>query len=62
MKKQNAQIYTIKQWRENLTSAEKKRLYLESIPDQVRRSMAFEGEPISIRMLRKYLGTLKDTP
>ncbi|MFA4917779.1 MAG: hypothetical protein WC581_00850 [Thermodesulfovibrionales bacterium] len=62
MKKHVRQIHTIQQWRENLTPEEKKRLYLESIPEQVSQSMAFEGEPVSLKMLKKYLKTLKNIP
>ena len=61
MKKQKPQTYTIKQWSENINAQEKKRLYLESIPDQVSLSMAFEGEPVSIKMLKEYLKTMKNT-
>jgi hypothetical protein len=53
---------TIEYWREKLTPEEKKCLYLESIPEQVKRSMAFEGERINLTMLQEYLKTLKNTP
>jgi hypothetical protein len=36
-----------------------KKTYRESIPEQVRASMAFEGEHVSIKMLKKHLKTLK---
>ena len=62
MSKRKPQTYTIKQWRENLTPEEKKRLYLESIPAQVCASMAFEGEHVSIEVLKEYLKTLKYAP
>jgi len=62
MKRWKSQVHTIEHWRENLTPEEKKRLYLESIPEQVSQSMAFEGEPVSIKMLKKYLKTLKNIP
>ena len=62
MGKPKAQIKSIEHWREKLTPEEKRKLYLKSIPQQVSASMAFEGEPVSMRMLTKYLKTLKDTP
>ena len=39
----------------------KKKRYLESIPEQVSSSMAFEGEKVSLKMLKEYLKTLKST-
>jgi len=53
---------TIEYWREKLTPEVKKKLYLESIPEQVSASMAFEGEPVSLGMLREYLKTFKNSP
>jgi len=61
MKKQESGIKTIKHWREKLTLQGEKRLYLESIPRQVSASMALEGERVNLKMLTKYLRTLKDT-
>ncbi len=61
MRNRKAQIKSIEHWREKLTPEEKKKLYLESIPQQVSASMAFEGEPVNIRMLKEYLKTLKKT-
>jgi hypothetical protein len=40
----------------------KKKRYLESIPEQVSSSMAFEGEKVSLKMLKEYLKTLKNIP
>ena len=62
MKIRKSQVHTIEHWRENLTPEEKKKLYMESIPEQVSQSMAFEGEPVSIKMLKKYQKTLKNIP
>ncbi len=66
MKKQNAKQKAkqnaVERWRTSLSPEEKKKRYLESIPGQVCSSMAFEGEPVSLRMLKEYLKTLKDTP
>jgi len=59
MKRKKSQVHTIEHWRGDLTAEEKKQIYLESIPEQVSLSMAFEGEPVSIKMLKKYLKTLK---
>lgn len=60
MNKKDRKAITIEYWREKLTPEEKKRLYLESIPEQVRQSMAFEGEHVSLKMLKEYLKTLKN--
>jgi hypothetical protein len=62
MKRRKSQVHTIEHWRENLTPEEKKKFYMESIPEQVSMSMAFEGELVSIKMLKKYLKTLKNIP
>ena len=43
-------------------SGRKRKLYFESIPEQVSLSMAFEGEYVSLKMLKEYLRTLKNTP
>ena len=59
MRKLKAQIKSIEHWGKKLTPEEKKKLYLESIPRQVSASMAFEGEPVSIRMLTQYLTELR---
>jgi len=61
MRKRKVQINTIQHWRENLTPEEKKMLYLESIPGQVSASMAFEGDHVSLKMLKEYLRKLKGT-
>jgi hypothetical protein len=60
MKRRKSQVHTIEQWREDITPEEKKKLYLESIPEQVSQSMTFEGEPVNIKKLKKYLKTLKN--
>ena len=52
----------LKKWRTSLTPEERKLRYLESIPKQVHASMAFEGEPVSLKMLKEYLKSLKNTP
>jgi len=39
-----------------------RKAYRESIPEQVRASMAFEGEHISLKMLKEYLKSLKSIP
>ena len=36
-----------------------RKAYWESIPEQVRASMAFEGEHVSIEMIKKHLKPLK---
>ena len=59
MKEKKIQKNSMEHWRTALSPAEKKRLYLESIPGQVSASMAFEGEPVSLKMLKEYLKTLK---
>ena len=46
-------------WLTVLSPDEKRKLYLESIPEQVSLSMAFEGERVSLKMLKEYLRTLK---
>src|ERR1019366_1130004 len=43
---------TIERWR-NLPPQEKARSRWEGIPDRVARSMAFEGEPVSLQALRE---------
>ena len=45
----------------NPNAGRKKKRYLESIPEQVSSSMAFEGEKVSLKMLKEYLKTLKST-
>ena len=59
MEEKKIQKYSVEHWRTALSPAEKKKLYLESIPGQVSASMAFEGEPVSLKMLKEYLKTLK---
>lgn len=49
-------------WRTRLTPEERQKRYRESIPVQVHASMAFEGEPVSLKMLKEYLKSLKNTP
>lgn len=44
----------IEQWR-RLPTAEQKRLCLACIPRKVARSMAFEGEPVDLKMLEAEL-------
>ena len=60
--KTKTQLNRVEQWRRNLTLEERKMRYLESIPKQVHDSMAFEGEPVSLRMLKEYLKSLRNTP
>jgi hypothetical protein len=48
----------VEHWRTKLSPEEKKQRYLESIPEQVHASMTFEGEPVSIEILREYLEAL----
>jgi hypothetical protein len=62
MKKQKSKQNAVELWRTNLSPEEKKKRYWESIPGQVCASMAFEGEPVSLRMLKEYLKTLKNIP
>ena len=62
MKKRNEQISSVLNWRTRLTPEERKKRYRESIPAQVCDSMAFEGEPVSLKMLKEYLKSLKITP
>lgn len=62
MNKKERKAITLEYWREKLTPEERKQLYLESIPEQVRQSMAFEGEHVSLKMLKEYLKTLKNIP
>jgi hypothetical protein len=50
----------VEHWRTALSPVEKRRQYLESIPAQVSASMAFEGEHVSLKMLKEYLKTLKE--
>ncbi|MCL4457192.1 MAG: hypothetical protein M1147_09655 [Nitrospirae bacterium] len=61
MRKQKLQKNIVEQWRTTLTPEEKLKKYLESIPAQVSASMAFEGEHVSLKMLKEYLKTLKNT-
>ena len=60
MKKQKPQQNIIEQWA-SLSPEEKREKYLESIPEQVHASMAFEGEHVRLKMLKEYLKTLKST-
>ena len=55
MKKKKLQKNIVEHWRTELSPEERKKRYLESIPEQVSASMAFEGEPVSLRMLKEYL-------
>lgn len=61
IKKHSIQKNTLEYWRSYLTPEEKKQRYLESIPEQVHASMAFEGEQVSLKMLKEYLKTLIKT-
>jgi hypothetical protein len=60
MKKQKLQQNIIEQWA-HLSPEEKKAKYLESIPEQVYASMAFEGEDVSLTMLKEHMKSLKST-
>ncbi len=60
MKKQKLHQNLIEQWAQ-LSSEEKKAKYLESIPAQVYASMAFEGEHVSLTMLKEHMRNLKST-
>ncbi len=62
MRKRNSPLVGVTYWRTRLTPEERKKRYLESIPAQVHASMAFEGEPVSLKMLNEYLKSLKNTP
>ena len=62
MKKTKTPKNIVEHWRTSLTPEERKVRYLESIPKQVHASMAFEGEPVSLKMLKEYLKSLKNTP
>ena len=62
MKKKKVQKNIVEHWRTALSPDEKRKLYLESIPEQVSLSMAFEGERVSLKMLKEYLKSLKNTP
>ena len=62
MRKRNSLIVGVTYWRTRLTPEERKKRYWESIPAQVHASMAFEGEPVSLKMLNEYLKSLKNTP
>jgi|GEM_PF-3228982 len=62
MRKRNVPIAAVTYWRTSLTPEERKKRYRESIPAQVHASMAFEGEPVSLKMLKEYLKSLKNTP
>ena len=59
MIKRNSPITSVTRWRTGLTPETRKQLYRESIPAQVYASMAFEGEPVSLKMLKEYLKSLK---
>ncbi|MBI5058013.1 MAG: hypothetical protein HZB61_15495 [Nitrospirae bacterium] len=61
MKRKKTQKNIVDHWRTELTPEERKKLYLKSIPEQVSASMAFEGEPVSLKMLKEYLKSLKNT-
>ncbi|MEK7196034.1 MAG: hypothetical protein AAB151_00060, partial [Nitrospirota bacterium] len=56
-----SQKSTIEQWA-MLSPEEKRKQYLESIPAHVSASMAFEGEHVSLKMLKEYLKSLRTTP
>ncbi|MBI4826036.1 MAG: hypothetical protein HY807_06400 [Nitrospirae bacterium] len=58
MKKTKTPQNIVEKWRTSLTPEERKMRYLESIPKQVHASMAFEGEPVSLKMLKEYLKSL----
>jgi CO dehydrogenase/acetyl-CoA synthase beta subunit len=60
--KRHAPIASVTNWRTRLTPEERKKRYRESIPAQVYASMAFEGEPVSLKMLKEYLKSLKNIP
>ena len=57
MKEQRFYQAIIERWT-GLSPEEKKEKYLQSIPEQVYASMAFEGEHVSLEMLEEYLKTL----
>lgn len=59
MRKRNVPITSVTYWRTRLTPDERRKRYRESIPAQVHASMAFEGEPVSLKMLKEYLKSLK---
>jgi len=59
MKTKIIQQYRMDHWRTALSAAEKKKLYMESIPEQVSASMAFEGEPVNLKMLKEYMKSLE---
>jgi hypothetical protein len=59
MKKQKLQQNIIEQWG-SLSPEEKRAKYLESIPEQVHASMAFEGEHVSLTMLKEHMKSLKE--
>ncbi len=51
----------IEKWRKCHSDIDSlKKAYWESIPEQVRASMAFEGEDVDIKMLEEYLKSLKE--
>lgn len=50
----------LEQWA-SLSSEKKMATYLASIPEQVHASMAFEGEHVSLRILKEYMKSLKST-
>jgi hypothetical protein len=50
----------LEKWRKNHEDINAlRKAYLESIPEQVRASMAFEGEHVSLKMLKEYLTKMK---
>jgi hypothetical protein len=50
----------LEKWRKNHEDIKAlRKAYLESIPEQVRASMAFEGEHVSLQMLKEYLMRMK---
>lgn len=57
MNRRKSQPNILEQWA-SLSPEEKKEKYLQSIPEQVYASMAFEGEHVSLEMLEEYLKTL----
>ncbi|MBI5098265.1 MAG: hypothetical protein HZB30_03375 [Nitrospirae bacterium] len=55
MKRKKLQKNIVEHWRTELTPEERKKRYLESIPEQVSASMAFEGEPVSVGRLKELI-------
>jgi hypothetical protein len=46
--------------RKHRTAAAREAAYLAAIPEQVAASMAFEGEPVDLQMLKSHLQTILD--